>query len=134
MNLRVQGSRFKVQGWALLVALICAAGVALADGLSVLKQLTKTNSSTSTPVRVGTTRGTYFKSATFYGKSAVRTSNTGTVYLGTNSTNDTQSIEVTAGGWVVISASPGSYLDLYDIYLDVGTANDGVVVVYESAP
>lgn len=115
----------------LLLAVVVASG-AFADGLTALRQLIKTNSDTATPTRLVATRGSaLFKTATFYGRLDARTSNTGTVYLGTVSTNNTQPIEVTAGAAVVITAPANSYLDLYDFYLDVATANDGVVVVYQ---
>lgn len=116
---------------SLLLALLFCAGVALADGLTVLQHLTKTNSDTAVPVRLTTVRGqSFFKSATFYGRRDARTDNTGTVYLGTSSTNSTQAISIAAGDYVVINAPTGSYFDLYDFYMDVATANDGVVVIY----
>lgn len=116
------------------LALLLCAGLALADGLSAFRETTKTNSDTGVPVRVAAARGNYFRSATFYGKLHARTNNTSSVYLGVNSTNNTQAIEVPAGGSVVISAPPNTYLDLYDLYLDVGTAGDGVVVIWDPAP
>ena len=115
----------------LLFTLLACAGIALADGLLRVNELTKTNASATVPVRLAAVRGAnFFKSATFYGKLHARTNNTGTVYLGTNSTNDTQAISIAAGEYVVITAPENSYFDLYDFYLDVATANDGVVVVY----
>jgi len=115
----------------LLLTLLACAGIALADGLLRVNELTKTNASATVPVRLSAVRGAnFFKSATFYGKLHPRTNNTGTVYLGTNSTNDTQAISIAAGEYVVITAPENSYFDLYDFYLDVATTNDGVVVVY----
>lgn len=121
-----------VRRWpALLFTLLACAVLAVADGLLQVQELTKTNASASVPVRVSAVRGmNVFKTATFYGKLHARTNNTGTVYLGTNSTNDTQAISIAAGEYVVITAPPNSYFDLYDFYLDVATTNDGVVVVY----
>lgn len=117
----------------LLLTLLACAGIALADGLTALQQLTKTNSDPSTPVRLTSVRGqSLFKTATFYGRLHPRTNNTSSVYLGPVSTNSTQPIEVPAGGSVVITAPKDSYLDLYDFYLDVSTANDGVVVVFQN--
>lgn len=115
----------------ILLALLAATCVVLADGLLKVQELTKTNSSTTVPTRLVSVRGqSFFKTATFYGKLHARTNNTGTVYLGTNSTNDTQAISIAAGDYVVITAPENSYFDLYDFYLDVATANDGVVVVF----
>jgi len=117
---------------ALVLALVACAGLAVADGLLTLQELTKTNADTSVPVRLVTVRGqSPFKSATFYGKKSARVNNTSSVWLGVNSTNQTQLIEVPAGGAVVMSAPVNSFMDLYDLYLDVETANDGVTVVFE---
>ena len=138
MKTTISGQRSAVSGQprlaALLFTMLACAGLALADGLSAFRETTKTNSDAATPVRVAATRGNYFRSATFYGKLHARTNNTGSVYLGVNSANNTQAIEVPAGGAVVISAPANTYLDLYDIYLDVVTANDGVVVIWTPAP
>lgn len=116
------------------LALFLCAGLALADGLTRWKETTKTNSDTATPARLVSARGNLCRSATFYGKLHARTNNTSSVYLGVNSTNNTQAIEVPAGGSVVITAPNNSWFDLYDIYLDVVTANDGVVVIWDPAP
>lgn len=113
------------------VALLLTAGLLLADGLVGPRELTKTNADPSTPVRLQAARGAFFKRATVYGKLHARTNNTDTVYLGWNSTNDTQTVAITAGSNVVLEAPPNSYFDLYDIFLDVTSTNDGVVVVYE---
>lgn len=118
----------------LLLGLLLCAGVAVADGLGAFREVTKTNSDTAVPVRLVPTRGQYYRSATIYGKNSARVNNTSTVYLGTSSANNTQPIEVTAGGVVVISAPVNSFYDLYDLYLDVATAGDGVVVVWDPAP
>ncbi len=119
---------------SLVLALLLCAGVALADGLGAFREVTKTNADAAVPVRLVATRGQYFRSATIYGRLSARVNNSSSVWLGINSTNNTQPIEVTAGGSVVISAPVNSFLDLYDIYLDVVTAGDGVVVVWDPAP
>ncbi len=132
MKPRVESRESKV-GLMLIAMLLCA-GIAVADGLGAFREVTKTNSDAAVPVRLVATRGQYFRSATVYGKLHARTNNTSSVWLGINSTNNTQPIEVTAGGSVVISAPVNSFFDLYDIYLDVVTAGDGVVVVWDPAP
>lgn len=99
-------------------------------GVIAWRERTVTVSDTGVPGRIGSARGSYFQRATFYGKLHARTNNTGSVYIGVNSTNNTQTIEVVSGGMVTIEAPAGSFYDLYDLYLDVATANDGVVVIY----
>lgn len=111
--------------------LLLSAGLLLADGLLGPKEFTKTNASATVPVRLKANRGDYFKRATIYGKLDARTNNTGIVYIGWNSTNDTQTVAINPGSNVVLEAPVNSFFDLYDIYLDVVTTNDGVVVVYE---
>ena len=114
-----------------LLLSVLAAGLLLADGLSGPRELTKTNSSATVPVRLTATQGQHlFRRATFFGKLQARTNNTDTVYLGWNSTNDTQVVALGSGASLVIEAPPDSWLDLYDLYLDVTSTNDGVVVVY----
>ncbi len=98
-------------------------------GLVSTKQLIKTNSSTSVPVRIAPL-GTYASKVTFIGNNAARTANTGTVYVGPTSTNDTQTLAITTGQTMTIECAPGEWIDLYEWYLDPATANDGVVVLY----
>jgi len=115
----------------LAAAVLLGATLLLADGLSGPREVTKTNASATVPVRLTATKGQHlFRRATFYGRLDARTNNTGTVWLGWNPTNDTQTVAVSSGASVVMEAPPGSWLDLYDIYLDVATTNDGVVAVY----
>jgi len=118
----------------LLLSLLFVTLAVFADGLRPFRETTKTNSDPAVPVRLVAARGNLFKSATFYGKLHARTNNTSSVYLGVNSTNNTQAIEVPAGGAVVLAAPVNAWYDLYDIYLDVGTAGDGVVIVWDPAP
>jgi hypothetical protein len=101
----------------------------LADGYGASRQFTTTNSSATAPVQVKT-NSTPFRYATVLGKKAERTDNTGIVYIGVISTNDTQPYAIAPGGSVTIQAPPGCFLDFKDWYLDVVTANDGVVVIY----
>jgi len=106
---------------------------ARAGGESVgqLNTAIKTVAASGTPERVSSTH-IFFRSATFYGKNAARTNNTGIVWLGLTSTNDAQHIEIGPGGIWVITAPRGMVLDLYDFYLDVATNADGVLVEYDS--
>lgn len=68
---------------------------------------------------------------TLIGRKANRTANTGTVYVGMLSANDSQPIEITAGAVVSVLIPDGRALDLSKIYLDVVTVGDGVLVLYE---
>jgi hypothetical protein len=69
-----------------------------------------------------------YRSARFIGNNAVRTANTGTVYLGLGSTNDTQPIAITTGATLSLEAATGAKLFLSDLWLDVATNADGVVI------
>lgn len=127
----------RIQLWA--GALVFLAGLCLwthepqearADGVTASQQLVKTNTSTSVPV-VMAAASKPFKSATFFGfHDSARTANTGTVYIGVTSGNDSQPIAITTGSYVTVEAPAGKWLDLADWYLDVASANDGVVVIY----
>jgi hypothetical protein len=91
--------------------------------------LTKTVSASGTPERISAT-DILFVSATIIGKSAARTNNTGTVYIGFSDTNDSQPLEITSGSELLVNAPSGTCLNLKDFYIDVATNNDGVVVNY----
>lgn len=72
----------------------------------------------------------WFRRATFLGNKAARTGNTGTIYLGLESTNDTQVLTVATGAERTIEAVTGARLNLADLWLDVATAADGVVITW----
>ncbi len=69
-----------------------------------------------------------YRSVRFLGNKAARTANTGTVYLGLASTNDTQPIPITTGATLALEAATGAKLFLSDLWLDVATNADGVVI------
>lgn len=113
---------------AMVFAMVPAA---FADGgLVAANQYYVTNSSTTVPVRLAPKRGTFVTSATLVGNSLWQTTNTGTVYIGPNSTNACQAIAITSGATVTLSFTQNQWVDLFDWYLDVATANDGVCVIY----
>lgn len=91
-------------------------------------QLVVLNSSTTVPVRLSSNH-VAFASMTVIGNKAERTANTGTVYIGPTSTNDTQAIAITTGATVTLVAPPGETIDLFNWWLDPATANDGVVLI-----
>lgn len=72
----------------------------------------------------------YYRRADFLGNKSWQTVNTGDIYLGVSSTNAEQPVLVSSGGSAYEEAAPGAKLGLHDLYLDVATANDGVVVVF----
>lgn len=72
----------------------------------------------------------WFRRATVIGNKAIRTANSGTVYLGLSSTNDTQGIVITTGAERTIEAALGTRLNLADFWLDVVSINDGVLILW----
>jgi hypothetical protein len=93
------------------------------------QQLLKTNTSTTVPVAIAIA-GKKFSEATFIGKKDYRTSNTGNVWVGVTTNDNQQPFLISPGESVTVSAPKGTYFDLNKWYLDVATANDGVVVIY----
>jgi len=93
-------------------------------------QFSKTASSAGTPVAF-TNAVVLVKEVTILGKSAPRTDNTGDVYVGVTSGNDTQAFKIAPGGEAVIRVErQDAFIDLSQWYVDVTTANDGVTVIY----
>ncbi len=77
-----------------------------------------------------------FRKAVFFGKKSNRTSNASEIYIGPSNpalTNDLASMKIppwsSAGDEFVIEAAPGCKLSLHDLYIDVVTSGDGVLVV-----
>lgn len=94
-------------------------------------QVAKSVAATGTPERiVGSQDQNLFRRAWVGGFSSAQTANTGSVYLGTTATDGEQPLEIKTGEWKELKAPEGAKLDLYDLYVDVANANDGVVVVY----
>lgn len=102
----------------------------IAQTMTSIGQWVVINSSTATPA-VLTNAVIKAKRVTFVGNKATRTANTGTVYIGQQSDNDTQPIEVQSGQTVSLLIPENQQIDLSKLYLDVVTANDGVLVLYE---
>ena len=114
---------------ALFTILACLAFTALADVIIAMREYQKTNADTGVPVRISSTN-LYFKTATIYGKKSARVNNTGNVWIGMASTNDTQFVLITPGSSVTITDAQEFVHDFKDIYLDVATADDGVMILY----
>ena len=118
---------------AILIAVIAAPILLIAQTPIKFTHFVKTNSDTATPVAF---TNTVIKVTvlTLIGRKADRTDNTGTVWVGMSSDDGKQIIKVPAGETVSVNipTSPSSRsIDLSQMYLDVETANDGVLVVYE---
>ena len=92
-------------------------------------QIIKTVAAAATPEAI-TDTPVYFSYAHFIGNKAARTGNTGTVYLGVTSGNDTQPIAIATGATFTLSAPGGIKLDFHDFYIDVVTNGDGLVIIY----
>lgn len=92
-------------------------------------QITKTVAASGTPEALAAA-GSFFSRAILIGKKAARTNNTGIVYLGIGSTNDTQAWEIAAGAVLTLEAPMGQRWDLNDWCLDVATNGDGLVIIY----
>lgn len=89
------------------------------------------NSSAATPVQL-TNSSLVVNSLTLIGKKSYQTTNTTAVYVGFSSANGEQGISIDPGASVVIKDVTGNRtLSVSNIWLDVTTANDGVVVIYD---
>lgn len=115
---------------ALFIALFLITAGAIAQTVVGTGQIIPISSATGTPTR-WTNATTLVRKVTILGKKSSRTANTGDVYIGPTSGNDTQAFKVAADGEAVMEAPPGTFINLSDWYVDVTTANDGVVIIYQ---
>lgn len=95
-------------------------------------QFVVTVSSSSTPAALTNNTSLRAKAITIKARKDRATANTGVIYVGWQSTNDTQLYAVASDAEIVITPPEGSsgYLRLSDIYIDVATNNDGAVVTW----
>lgn len=100
-------------------------GVTAAAGTMVFTNIT--NADPAVPVVLGVA-GWTFKAITFNGFKAARTANVGTVYIQGAAANDSVGIQLLSQGIITVEAAPGTTLNASQFYLDVVTANDGVVI------
>ena len=110
---------------ALLVAM-CAIAEETRIGAG---QIIVTSANAATPAQ-WTNASTFVRKVTILAKKTARTANTGDIYIGPTSGNDTQAFRLSSDGQAVIEATPGTLINLADWYLDVTTANDGIVLIY----
>ena len=97
--------------------------------VETITQEVKTNASTSVPVQLKSSF-TPVRSCTVIGNKAMQTVNVGTVYLGWSSVDGQQPIAVASGEQKLLQSDNGEAFDLAAIYLDVATANDGIILIY----
>ena len=114
---------------ALAVLCLCVVAV-IAQTIAGTAQLIITSSDAAVPVQ-WTNAVTKVSKVTIIGKKAERTANPGTVYIGPKSANDAQVYEITTGSVHVLNARGGSVINLADWYLDVATAGDGIIILYQ---
>lgn len=88
---------------------------------------TRAPAATTTPEALTTTNLVH--SVLIRAGRTARVANTGSVWIGVTSTNDTQLIELVPGATITFTAPPGKYIDLATIYVDAVTLTDGVVYV-----
>jgi hypothetical protein len=113
-----------------IVSLLLIAGLsaAIAQAIKGTGQFSTVNSTAATPAQF-TNATVLCMEVTILGKSAPRVDNTGDIYVGPTSSNDTQAFKIAPGGEVVIKVTSG-FINLAGWYVDVTTANDGVTVIY----
>ena len=101
-----------------------------AQTMKLFTSFTKTVASTGTPEAL-TNTVIKVTSVTLNGYKDRTTANTGTNYVGTISTDDTQLFQLVPAGEMVIGPLPsGEKIDLSKIYVDVTANGDGVIVTY----
>lgn len=109
--------------------LVRTSASATAEATLTPVQFTKAVASASVPEKL-TAVSTKFHKAFIKAIKASRVANTGNVFIGVVSTNDTQPQELLPGDEVILEAPPGFTLDFANFYLDVATANDAVTIYY----
>jgi len=91
----------------------------------------KTVSATGTPEALGS-GGVRAHSVTFLGLKAARTNNAGKVWISPNSGNDTAAVPLDPGDEVTFTSSAeDNYFTDAQFYIDVETAGDGCVAIYD---
>ncbi len=106
---------------------------AKAQGTVDAIQLVVTNTSSTVPVRLSSNH-MVFTYMTVIGNKSERVANTGTVFIGPTSTNDTQALAITTGQMIAVAVPPTERQDLYNWWLDPTTANDGVIIILTKKP
>ena len=107
----------------------------IAQGVIGWGTIYATNASTSVPTNftagVSATTNIMATLVTVIGKSSARGINSGTVYVGITSGNDTQPYPIAPGVEVVMRAPEGKVFNLKEWWFDVDTANDGLTIIFQ---
>lgn len=90
----------------------------------------KTVAAAATPERASATR-ILCSGFQITGMKDRTTANTGTIWFGWTSANDTQLEPVLSGESRSLTAPLGALFDLSQLYIDVATAADGVLITYQ---
>tara|TARA_R110000765_G_scaffold42660_2_gene89997 strand:- start:427 stop:735 length:309 start_codon:yes stop_codon:yes gene_type:complete len=91
----------------------------------------KTVSATGTPEALGT-GAIRCHSITFLGMKAARTNNAGKIWVSPGSGNDTAAVPVEPGESTTFTAKDADdYFTNAQFYIDVETAGDGVIAIYD---
>ncbi len=118
---------------SIFIVAVSVAG-AFAQSPAAIGQFVITNTSTTVPIQLVTTN-LQFTSMTLIGCNFHQITNTSTVFIGFgNSSNQRQGLPIGPGLSLLIAggvARGGSLYNASNIWLDVSTANDGVIVYYE---
>lgn len=115
--------------FCLLAFIVTVAAVAQATFM--FGAYTVVNSSTTAPIQLTNTT-LKVRSVTLLGKKGPQTTNATTVFVGFTSGNGEQVLSIDPGSAIGMKSVDGlRSLSLSNIWFDVTTANDGLVVIYE---
>ena len=102
----------------------------LSRGTITPTQIIKTVAVTGTPEAITADDTIFASTVIVWGKKAARTNNSGDVYVQWTAGDGDGGYKVAAGGETWFVGRDGAKFQLSQIYVDVDTANDGVVVIY----
>lgn len=92
-------------------------------------QIVKTVASTSVPEPISAST-LLVEAIEIEAKKDKDNNNTGAIYIGFSSGNGTQQKKILSGGVWMFAAPVGKKINLATVYIDVTTANDGVICHY----
>jgi hypothetical protein len=118
--------------WIALAAALLAPAGAFAQNAIVPRQFSLVNASTTVPVQLTNNPAIMCNTFTIVGKvSAQGANNAATLYIGTSSTDGANGYAIASGETHVFVAPRGQSYRLSDFYIDVGSASDGVWIIYQ---
>jgi hypothetical protein len=107
-------------------SVLSAGGSNASTTAATFLQGVKTVAATATPERL-VASSTLVDSVELFARKAAGTANTGNIFIGPASADGAQLRIMAPGDSITYSAPAGKKIDLYNIYVDVATAGDGVV-------